>query len=217
MFHVATTEVLQRLHDAESHFRAVCPDDSAAQAAISKGLLFVELYAVWEYSICSAVQAGISELNKLTKPPGAIRSELLGIGLDDALDAMHDSSQTKSKWDRRLKFFQRLVAADPVLVRADVMPNPGTGQFYRTTHLETIWAVFGISRPIVPDNRLIGLIGELLENRHAIAHGRRTAKDVGQRYTVAEMRGKIERTRDACLHVLQVMEGHCCHAPNLCR
>ena len=97
------------------------------------------------------------------------------------------------------------------------MPNPGVGQFYRPVHLDVIWAVFGITQPIVPENRLLGLIQELIAKRHAIAHGRETAAEVGRRFTVAEMHAKLTGTQTACLHILQVMENHCCHAPNLCR
>jgi len=217
MFQATKNEVLQRLQEADAHFRGVCPADVAVSAAISKGLLFVELYAVWEYSIRTAVQAGINELNNLGKPASALRPEILGIGLDESLNAMHDSDQTRNKWGRRLKFFQQLTAATPVSADASIMPTPGPGLAYRPAHLEIIWALFGIVAPIVPDNRLLGLITELIENRHAIAHGRRTAHDVGQRYTVSEMHKKLGDTRDACIHVLQSMEHHCSNAINLCR
>ena len=217
MFQTAKIELLQRVHETGIYFRAVCPSDSADGVAVSKGLLFVQLYAIWEYSVRSAVQAGINELNKLAKPASALRPELLGIGLDEALSAMHDSDQTKNKWDRRIRFFQRLVDPLPVVASGEVMPNPGVGRFYRPGHLNVIWAVFGITQPTVPNGRLLGLIEELIENRHAIAHGRETAANVGRRYTILELHDKVAGTQVACLHILQVMESHCSHGPNLCR
>ena len=46
--------------------------------------------------------------------------------------------------------------------------------------------------PVVPEPRLVGRIEELVENRNAIAHGRRTPEEVGGRYSTAE----IEKTAD---------------------
>lgn len=217
MFQTTMTEVLQRLRDVDSHFRAVCPSDSSGGAAISKGLLFVELYAVYEYAVQSAVQCGINAINQLSLPPVALRAELLSIGLDQELTAMHDSERTKNKWDRRIRFFSRLVDATPVVAQDNTMPNPGTGNYYKPAHIETIWTVFGIATPIVPENRCLGYIDEFIEFRHGIAHGRLTAGEVGRRFSITDMRTRITNTQSICLHILQVMEQHCVQATNLCR
>jgi hypothetical protein len=74
--------------------------------------------------------------------------------------------------------------------------------------LETIWAVFGLTVPVVPELRLLGRIEELVENRNAIAHGRRTAVEVGGRYSALEIEKRIDDVEQISSYVVTQMEDH---------
>ena len=86
---------------------------------------------------------------------------------------------------------------------------PSDGSHYRAEQLDTIWRLFGVSAPVLPDLRLRQRVNELVENRNAIAHGRRTARDVGARHTNKDMEARIDDTDAITHHVIDTMETHC--------
>lgn len=97
----------------------------------------------------------------------------------------------------------------------DVLPKDGS--HYRRSQLETIWSLFGITAPIVPDGRMYPLIGELVENRNAVAHGRRTPEDVGSGYSKDDCYIKVGLTQDLCTYLVATLQTHCADPKNLAR
>ncbi|MBZ0111194.1 MAG: hypothetical protein K8J08_01905 [Thermoanaerobaculia bacterium] len=85
---------------------------------------------------------------------------------------------------------------------------PSDGSHYRPSQLYTLWSVFGVSGPIVPSPRFLGRIEELVENRNAISHGRRTAHDVGRGYSRGDIEARIDDTRAICVHVVGTLQSH---------
>ncbi len=80
--------------------------------------------------------------------------------------------------------------------------------------METIWKLFGVTAPVVPDKRLIGRISELVQYRNEIAHGRTSAEDVGRRFTVKEIGKRIKDTKFICLYLIKILEVHCSTSSN---
>jgi hypothetical protein len=212
MFDAIRTDALARLFDVEVFANTVCTDDGLIDA-LSKGLVFVQLYAVHEFTVRSAVRAGINCLNAMAKPPRQIKVPLLSIAVDDKLKSVSDCHETINHWPSRMKLFERLAGDDPVQANDSLMP--GAGHHYKCNHLEEVWAVFGIGDPIVPEPRFRGLVDELANHRNAITHGRMTAHEVGRNYSSSDIARKISDTKAMCLHVLQVFESYCSNEANL--
>ena len=78
---------------------------------------------------------------------------------------------------------------------------PKDGSQFRMSQLETLWSLFGLPAPVLPVGRLIGRVGEMIDNRNRIAHGEDTAEDVGRRYTIAEIRDRVDDTEALCSHL----------------
>lgn len=85
---------------------------------------------------------------------------------------------------------------------------PSNGSHYRPSQLNTIWRVFGIDKPIVPEMIHLGRIEELVENRNAISHGRKTAEEVGRRYSIAELEKRIDDVFALAKYIISTMEDH---------
>jgi hypothetical protein len=85
---------------------------------------------------------------------------------------------------------------------------PSDGSHFRARQIQTIWDIFGLTGPIVPDNKFIGRIDELVENRNAIAHGRRTSEDVGSGYSFDDMGKRVDDIEKISIHLLTEMENH---------
>ncbi len=67
---------------------------------------------------------------------------------------------------------------------------------------------FNLSQFVVPDNRHLGRIEELVENRNAIAHGRETAEEVGRRYSTSELGKRIDDVFTLTKYIISTMESH---------
>ena len=60
--------------------------------------------------------------------------------------------------------------------------------------------------PIVPEQRHLGRIMELVENRNAIAHGRRTPEDVGRSYSKQDIEDRISDIFDICIYIVETIK-----------
>jgi hypothetical protein len=215
MFKVLQNEILTRIFTIKEFFAATGnPASSATVRPVSKGLIFVQLYSVYEYTVTGVVRASLTEINSHSTPINTIRLELLGIALDAELASVIDSQRT-NKWESKMTLFRRVNASDILKISDHLFPNDGS--HFRIQQLNTIWELFGITVPVVPHPRFATLIAELVDNRNAISHGRRTAEDVGRSYTESEIERKINDTQDLCIHIVTAMQGHCSSLPNLCR
>lgn len=215
------TEVVDRALAARTYFSAaVGPPHSPRGFPIppheltAKGLMFVHLYGTYEYAVREAVRASLHELKTRPMPLSALRLDLLSLALDGNLQSCLECSP-KRLWKTRAELFRRVVSTDHFDTPDTLFPHDGS--HYRVEQLRTIWELFGVTAGVVPDGRLHPLIGELVEHRNAIAHGRRTAEEVGGGYSVADVYNKIDGTRDICLHVLTTLQSHCSNPANCLR
>lgn len=198
----------------KSFFNATKRFGHSQAGRVAKGLVFIELYALYEYAVTDSVRAALSEMKSRATPLNSIRFELLALVLKPECAAVIDSGR-KTLWDKKFELFQLMASPQPMTTPDDAFPDDGS--HFRHKQLRTIWRLFGITKPEVPHGRFIPLIGELVTNRNAIAHGRSTAEDTGRRYSRKEISAKIRRTERLCLHIIGTIESHCGVPANLAR
>ncbi len=194
---IATARSLLRI--VEAHELSLGAGDDASKAA--KGMLFVQNYAAYEFVIIGVVRTLVATLNSKSLNFPEVRAELLSMALDPDFSSIVDGSK-KNPWERRANLIKRSRAAQPVSVGAELFPRDGS--HFRPPQLETIWTLFGIQGPIVPDNRLIGHIIELVDTRNRIAHGSDSPEAVGSRFSTGDMKKRIDDTEAVCTHVVMV-------------
>lgn len=180
----------------------------------AKGIIFVQLYAVYEYTVLGVVRCAIAEMKAQSLLINRIRLELLGFALHPELQSATDVKE-KDKWKKFLALFLKTESTDVLAVSDDVFPTDGS--HFRQSQLELIWALFGITALVVPDPRCYPLFEELNENRNSVAHGRRTAEDVGSGYSKADVFKKLEQTQSLCSYLVTTMQNHCSDPANLSR
>lgn len=214
MFTDLQDEINRRCLATERFFDSACRPGDAQVAATAKGIAFVQLYAVYEYTTKRAVQAALQEMRAAAHPVGDLAPELLSLALHTSVSSIIDSGR-KTQWNRRMALFTKSCSTDPIDVPDNAFPNDGS--HFRIQQLRTIWAIFGITDPVVPTVLMAPLIAELVENRNAIAHGRKTAHEVGRRYSKAEIKRKNDQTKQICTHIVSTIENHCSNPANLMR
>lgn len=211
MFSSIRNDVIGRLLDARKFF---AHGASAVDTRTAKGLMFVQLYAAYEFAVCSSVRAAISRINDSATPHAAAHPGVLSMSLKSRWQSVMDAGRSRH-WKVLHEFAVAATSADPLCISDTVLPDDGT--HFRASHLQVIWDSFGILSPIVPHPRLVSRIDESVEHRNAIAHGRETAEAIGGRFTIHEMSGRIDDMRLVILHLIGTLEIHCSSAKNFCR
>ena len=179
---------------------------SQRESAACRGLLFVQLYGVYEYSVKSGVQAILSFIRRDALAPIDIHHQALTLALNARFDSMSSVGPWKT-WEKRLELVADLESRLPIQSLVDTA-FPADGSHFRARQLQTIWSIFGITGSMLPESRFIGRIDELVENRNAIAHGRRTADEIGSGYSIDDMGKRVEDIEKISIHLLTEMEKH---------
>lgn len=192
----------QRLVAAVAQLEQPAPDS----AAMLKGFCFVQMYAIYEYAVRSAVQAALASLKGSGRSMKELHAGVLCLVLESVWAAAAAAGAARV-WDCRVEVLRRATSDESVAGIDDTL-FPTDGSHYRVRQLHTIWQVLGVAGPVVPEPRLLGRIEEIVENRNAITHGRRTADDVGRGYSRLDIEERFNDLRNICEHVLGSLERH---------
>ena len=196
MFITLRSEVQTRFIELES-FLSSTKSLHESHAAMAKGLMFVQIYAVYEHTINRTISEAIDAIKVHNHKMEDITPSLLALFLDPELQSLR-SSQRKNEWHARLHLLERASSREKLKLSSDTNP-PSDGSHYRYSHLVLIFKVFGIRRMPVPRRRHVQRISEVVDNRNAIAHGREASQDVGRRYTQLDIKKIINQMRAICV------------------
>ena len=206
MFLTLRTEIEGRFDNLESFFKETTNLKGQHQAAM-KGLMFVQTYAVYEYTVKSVVKETIESIKTHKHRLVDLSPSMMALFLGPEWDSFRDSGR-KKEWESRLKIFERAFSNDRVDLSSDTgLPNDGS--HYRYTHLQMIFRVFGIRRLAVRRKKHIQRISEVVGHRNVIAHGEEKAEDIGRRYTRSEILKMMRQMKSVCLLQISVYDGYC--------
>jgi len=213
MFNPLRSDVLSRFTAVEDFFKAV-HSLKGNSAQIVRGLAFVQIYAVYEYSVKKLLQIAVDVLVSHNHQLNDLTPSLMALFLDAELQSLQDC-KADNKWDRRLKLFEEAFSNKPALVGNTVLPHDGS--HFRYTQLQLIFNVLGIKR--MPARRKLHLyrINEVVANRNEIAHGADTAENIGRRYSRSEVLHIIGQMKSVCLFLISTIEDYCADTSRHCR
>jgi len=205
-----TTEALTRiaasrsvLRGIDSYERGFGMGDDASRT--SKGMLFVQNYAVYEYEVVEAVRVLVENVNSRGLLIASTRTELLAMALDPEFASVIDGSPKKT-WAGRSVLLAKVRSNAAVEIKEGLFPKDGP--HFRSAQLETIWSLFGLPGTIVPTPRLRGHIDEMVENRNRIAHGSDAPDTIGARFTITDLEKRIDDTEAVCTHIIASVKRH---------
>lgn len=206
IFEIAIREVSSRRFMTEQFVSMLDDSDISRRQMNStcKGLTFIQLYGVYEYSITTSVQAALSSIKNRGLCVENVCIELLSLVFDPLWISAAQVGRAKL-WDKRIELLKQL---DPKTSLGNIQDSifPSDGTHFRAPQLQTIWKLFALTEPIVPEQKHLGRIIELVENRNAIAHGRRTAEDVGKRYSKKDLEDRILDIFDISVHIIKTLK-----------
>ena len=207
MLSSVSAESTARLHEVGSSLRFL--DDQISKSGVcvnrdlvaAKGLFFVHLYSVLEFTVTATVRETILAINKVALAHADIQPLLLSLALDNHCESLAAVGRNKS-WQKRWELFRQIKSPEPLAINDNILPTDGSNIQYQ--QLESIWTTFCIREPVLPDIKLKGRLAEVVEKRNAIAHGREAAGTVGGRFTTADLQQRYSAIDQVCMYVVQV-------------
>lgn len=213
MFPNLQVEVAERFTAVEQHFRA-SRHFRGESAQIANGLVFVQIYAIHEYTVQTVVQHAAAAIAAHAHTYAKLRPSLLAMFLDGELSSVRDCG-FDNLWDRRMQLFERAISGKSITLAKAPLPVDGT--HFRHSHLELILRVFGVTRGLTFRRRHLYRIDEVVNHRNSIAHGGETAGEIGRRYSRADVRQIIQQMKSVCLRFIQIVSDHCDSPEKHCR
>ena len=202
---------MDRFTAVEQHFRKSPARSDVGQTA--KGLVFVQVYGIYEYTARSMMRLAIAEIAACGHSFSDLRPSLLALFLDPELSAVRDAGEAKV-WAKRLRLIERLLSDDPITA-VDATPHDGAN--FKHSQIEMILRVLGVRRAMTLRKRHLFKIDELVSNRHRIAHGEETALEVGRRYSRQDILNHMRLMQKICLRLIFIVSEHCSDPVRHCR
>ena len=142
----------------------------ALKVRIMRGLFFVHLYGAFEYSIDQTFIRLAQHISSRSVSHRHLNRPIFSVALDPQFMALQDTSDWSKKYKKRYDTIETMDASSTASIR-DTVLSPGMQSINAAT-VSTAFTAYGISdRPFV-DLPTRSYLDEVVEKRHAVAHGR---------------------------------------------
>ncbi|QUW27444.1 hypothetical protein J8Y16_04780 [Bacillus cereus] len=198
-------QVREYLNFIKSHSSIDKPDEEPSYVKGEKGLFFVQLYGVVEYTVRETVATTIASINNEECKYKDCKPLFMSIALNSYFDSLTNIGDSK-KWDKRWEILT-IMNSDSILNLSDeLMPTDGGNIKYK--QLASIWKSFCIEDPILPRQNIGGYLNELVEKRNLIAHGNQTPEEVGSRFTSNDLEIRFAAINELCSYIIATFEDY---------
>ncbi|TMV49554.1 hypothetical protein FE783_13715 [Paenibacillus mesophilus] len=170
-----------------------------------KGLFFVHLYGVYEYTISSCISSTLEYISNLNIKISDFKPRFLSMALNSDIVSL-TTTGIERKWERRWEFFDLFQNDNIITFANDLIPTDGKNIRYR--QLGSIWNSFSIQDPILPRPEIGGRIHEIVEFRNSIAHGNQSPSEIGRRFTPDDLSKRFEAINEYCTYFIMVLENY---------
>jgi len=210
MFAALKQKIQQRLVEPRQILDIIISKEKAPPAVdddevlVLRGLFYVQLYAAFEYSVNSAAALLIQSINSHSLPVSELVAPLYTVALHSNIQSLQMSNG--SAWEKREKFVASIFSPDPVSIPPNVLEN--TLQNVWIKELELAYRLLGLSCSVSPSPELIPYIAEVVDKRNAVAHGRRSAADVGRGTRSNDLTLRLNAISALVIHMVDNFESH---------
>jgi hypothetical protein len=201
-----SAEAVNRLASARAFLRVIEAHEKTGGSGTGdvasrsgKGMLFVSNYAAYEYVVVEIVKSMIGDINQRGLTYASVRTDLMALALDSDFSSVIDGALKKT-WAARSLLLKKTRSTTAVVIKDNLFPKDGSQ--FRAAQLETIWNIFGVPLPIVPEPRLLDHIREMVDTRNDIAHGSQAPEHVGGRFSIVDIERRINDTEKICTHLI---------------
>jgi hypothetical protein len=190
--------------DFTSSLTPAAPIPTPNSLLTAKGLFYVHIYGVFEFTITSCVKKTISAINMENTNINNIQPMLFSLVLNPECDSI--TSTRNRNWAKRWNLFEKIRDNIITQISTDLMPTDGKN--IRYSQLESIWKTFCINAPILNVPSVGGRLKDIVDNRNAIAHGNNTPAEIGSRVSMKDLYDKYNEMSSYCSYIIQVFEDY---------
>jgi hypothetical protein len=210
MFGSVKVESAQRITEVRESLAHIASNLPAPPAApprylnTAKGLIFVQLYGTIEFTIVECVSKTIDVINSKAMNLDELNPVMWGMVLNPELDAL--MSVNRKKWDKRKQLFDKIISNSQAQISSGVMPTDGKN--FDGDRFKSVWSTFCITDPVFDDPTFQLRLIDVIVQRNEIAHGAKSAADVGSSFTSNDLTVRVTEVSDFCSYVISVFEDY---------
>lgn len=180
----------------------VITDIVPAEVNMMKGLFYVHLYSSLEKSVNELIENTLIHISSKSVQYNHFNLPFHSISLVDKLKSFKASGYSNF-FNKAFEIFNEVSSTNVCAINESLFSNNLQNVWTKT--IEEICNSFGIKNFSVTP-RIKATIDEIVEKRNAVAHGRESAKIVGERFRTDNLRLKMDIIIDFCNYLIDLFE-----------
>lgn len=171
-----------------------------------RGLFYVHLYGAFEYAMDQAFIRLAQHVSSIRVARKHIHPPLFSVVLDDKFTSLQGMKTPEKKYRKRIETMACERDDDAAAIRDTVL-----SQSFQSVNAEAIqlaFDVYGLTADSFYDITKKGYLDEVVERRHAVAHGRESPVAVGVRQS-SELRVRYDVAYNQAIYVIDVINQFC--------
>ncbi|MBK0024258.1 MAE_28990/MAE_18760 family HEPN-like nuclease [Brucella pseudogrignonensis] len=212
-FEVADAERRERFAEANAlllYLRSLAPPPPLPATENDKslrGLWLVSLYAAVERSVNAMTEAAITVISSHQNKSIQCIAPIHGIFHFNKVKSLKDCGRGKV-FDKSALLFKASLSEEILSISDN--PLAESLQNVDSNTMSWILELFGAPR-MTPAAASIDRVNTLRERRNAVAHGRESASQVGERYTLSDLSNIYNAADEVVLSFFMCLKDHCVH------
>lgn len=167
-----------------------------------RGMAAVNIYACWEFSVTRSLLQLFSIINDARVPHRHLELVIHSLAMDATFRSV--ASSPNPKIEKRCEFLLQQISDEIARIDDHVMMME-----IQSLKIEVVGRAFralGINSEPTPSPQYRGLIDEVADSRHAVAHGRRSPAEVGGQLRVADLRRRATAASETSFYIIGQFE-----------
>lgn len=194
-------EVRTLLSSIKSQESTETPPVDSDDVKIIRGLFYVHLYGAFEKSVNEIVMFALREIDSLAIKNFHAAADFLPVTLANIFQSLQ-APTTDSKWKKRVEFVKAMQSSAACKISDSVFGDQL--QNVSPDRLQEIITYLCLPSPF-SDNDLLP-IGEIVEKRNQVAHGRTSPLRVGSSVKSAELESRLTATISIVDRLIECIE-----------
>jgi hypothetical protein len=170
----------------------------------AKGLIYVQLYGVIEFTVIKTISKAISYINAEKANLSQLKPCIHALILNDDLNSLINVNS--KKWDKRHVLFEKIALDNIAGINDVLMPTDGKNIGYN--QLSSIWRTFGLTVPVFKDVSFTGRLKDIILNRINVAHGNVPPSEVGKNVTIPDLHARIQDVSAFCSYLISIFDDY---------
>ena len=210
-FEDTVNEARERFSEAFQIINFLDANEGAAAAAATntqkalRGLCLVSIYAAVERSVNSTVEQALAEISSHSTPSASCTPSVLSLFHFGSVQAIRDCGMEKTI-PKAILLLSNAFSQNPISAANN--PPAILLQNVDGSSIIAVAGFFGLSNYTIPGNN-IARLNNLRERRNAVSHGRESASDAGEPFTINELRNVYNCADQEVTRFIEAMKNYC--------